>query len=553
MIIWRLCVCAVTGAVDAAPREVFDPCPRFRYTCPMPTLNWLTRTEAVTTASKIPYRLLEAVPELSYGDPDTGNMLIQGDNLHALKALLPYFAGRVKCIYIDPPYNTQNAFAQYDDNLEHSIWLTLMYPRLELLRDLLAEDGSIWISIDDAEAHYLKVIMDEIVGRNNFIVDIAWRKRDGPPNDRKIGAVHEHVLVWGRSRTSNSKKTVAEEKFNLMPRTEKADSMYQVYKEPDGPDPRGPFRKIDTTANGKGGRFVESLFYAITNPYTGEEVWPRAGTCWRHNKDEMERLQKEKRLYWGVKGTAKTPMRKLFAFEAKQGMTTPTIWDDVGLNQHASSEMEKIFGEKAAFETPKPEGLLKRIIEVATNPGDLFLDSFIGSGTSIAVAHKMGRRYVGIEMGGHAVTHCAPRLKKVIDGEQGGISKAVNWQGGGGYRFYRLGEAIFDEMGRINPQVLFATLAAHVWFSETNTPLAQTANSPLLGVHDGVAYYLLFNGILGDRRPDGGNVLTSRVLRDLPPFDGQKVIYGEATRFSVERLKQAGITFKQTPYEIQAR
>jgi adenine-specific DNA-methyltransferase len=219
----------------------------------MPILTWLNDEEARKTSSRVPYRLLEADPALSYGDPNTENMLIQGDNLDALKALLPYYAGQVKCIYIDPPYNTQSAFEHYDDNLEHSTWLSLMYPRLEMLRDLLADDGSIWISIDDNEAHYIKIVGDEIFGRQHFIIDISWRKRDGAPNDRKIGSVHEHILVWAKYKHSSSKQTLAEESFNLMPRTDKANAEYKVFTEPDGPDRRGPYRKIDTTANGKGG------------------------------------------------------------------------------------------------------------------------------------------------------------------------------------------------------------------------------------------------------------------------------------------------------------
>jgi adenine-specific DNA-methyltransferase len=352
----------------------------------MPFLDWVNKAQAQRSAAEVPYHLLQF--ESAHGDTNAENLLIQGDNLLALKALLPFYRGRVKCIYIDPPYNTQSAFEHYDDKLEHSQWLSMMWPRLVLLRELLSEDGSLWISCDDNEAHYIKVIGDEAFGRLNFIIDVAWQKRDGPPNDRKIGAIHEHILVWGKGRTGNSKKTMAEEVFNLMPRTEKANSQYDIFKEPDGPDTRGPFRKIDTTANGKGGRFVESLFYAVRNPYTNEEVWPRKGTCWRHSREEMERLQQDGRLYWGVNGTAKTPMRKLYMTEAKQGMTTPSIWGDTGLNQHASAEMEKLFGEKAAFETPKPEALLNRIIHIATNPGDLVLDSFLGSGTTAAVAHN---------------------------------------------------------------------------------------------------------------------------------------------------------------------
>lgn len=265
------------------------------------------------------------------------NRLIFGDNLLALKALEQEFTGKVKCVFIDPPYNTGSAFEQYQDGLEHSLWLGLMRDRLQLLWRLLSRDGSLWVTVDDNEAHYLKVVGDEIFGRACFIADVSWQKRDGPPNDRKIGSIHDHVLVWGRDAPSGSKKTYAEESFNLMPRTEKADSQYRVFDEPDGPaDPRGPFRKIDTTANGKGGRFVESLFYPIVNPFTDVEMWPRKGTCWRHSREEMARLQADNRLYWGVKGTATTPMRKLFKSEAKQGMSAPSIWTGVGLNQHAS-------------------------------------------------------------------------------------------------------------------------------------------------------------------------------------------------------------------------
>jgi adenine-specific DNA-methyltransferase len=287
---------------------------------------------------------------------------------------------------------------------------------------------------------------DELFGRDCFIADIIWRKRDGPPNDRKIGAVHEHVLVWGRTRSGSSKKTNAEEAFNLMARTEKANSQYQEFAEPGGADPRGPYRKIDTTANGKGGRFVQSLSYAITNPHTGDEVWPRKGTCWRHSRIEMERLQQDKRLFWGAKGTAKTPMRKLFRSEAKEGMAVPTIWDDVALNQHASAEMEQLFGEKAAFETPKPEALMQRILEVASNRGDWVLDSFAGSGTTGAVAHKMGRRWIMVELGDHIHSHIIPRMVKVVDGtDPGGITDSVNWKGGGGFRYYHLAPSLLEK------------------------------------------------------------------------------------------------------------
>ncbi|TAM80990.1 MAG: site-specific DNA-methyltransferase [Acidobacteria bacterium] len=373
------------------------------------------------------------------------NRLIHGDNLLALKSLEREFAGKIKCVFIDPPYNTGIAFEQYEDGLEHSIWLSLIRDRLELLRRLLAPEGSLWATLDDNEAHYFKVLGDEVFGRDCFIADIAWQKRDGPPNDRRIGSIHDHVLVWGREKLGNSKKTLAEEQFNLMPRTAKADAQYQVFREPDGPDERGPFRKIDTTANGKGGRFVESLFYAIVNPYTKEEVWPRKGTCWRHSREEMQRLQSERRLYWGAGGKATTPMRKLFKSEAKAGMTTPSIWTELALNQHASSEMEMLFGEKAFFETPKPEGLLARIIHIASNPNEWVLDSFAGSGTTGAVAHKMRRKWIMVELGEHCHTHIVPRLKQVVDGtDQGGVSKQQGWNGGGGFRYYRIAPSLLE-------------------------------------------------------------------------------------------------------------
>lgn len=526
----------------------------------MPQLTWLGDAQAKQAARRVPYRLLE--PGEAVGDPAAPNWLIQGDNLDALKALLPFYAGRVKCIFIDPPYNTKSAFEHYDDNLEHSQWLSMMYPRLELLRELLAEDGSIWVSLDDNEAHYFKVVADEIFGRSNFIADIAWKRRDGAPNDRKIGPTYDHVFVYSKTRSGDSKKTNAEISFNLMRRTEKADSQYQLYEEPFGFDERGPFRKVDSTGNAKGGRFVESLIYPVTNPFTGAQVYPRKGRCWVYSRDEMLAMVADRRFFWGKDGKAGTPMRKLFKSEAKPGMSAPTIWDDVGLNQHAAREIELLFGEKAAFETPKPEGLLERVLQIATNPGDLVLDSFLGSGTTAAVAHKMGRRWIGIEMGEHARTHCLPRLQKVVEGEPGGISGSVGWQGGGGFRFLTLGEPAFMADGRINPAVRFATLAGYLWFLDTGEPHADGVfNSPVLGVRGegegATAIALLYNGILGDRRPQGGNVLTSDVWRHLqsllPAYQGRWVIYGEASRMPETRRREARIEFRQIPYDIRMR
>lgn len=233
--------------------------------------------------------------------------------------------------------------------------------------------------------------------------------------------------------------------------------------------------------------------------------------------------------------------------ELVAGEPLTNVWDDL-LSNNLHNEGEVTFPKGK-----KPEALIKRVFDLFSTSGDLVLDSFLGSGTTAAVAHKMGRRYIGIETGDHAVTLCAPRLQRVVDGEQGGISGAVGWKGGGGFRFYKLGSAVFDTEGRINPEIRFAHLAAHIWFSETHTALHKKARQPLLGKHYGTAFYLLYNGILGDKRPDGGNVLTAKVLAALPAHDGQKVIYGEACRISAARLKDLDIIFKQTPYDLKAR
>lgn len=292
--------------------------------------------------------------------------------------------------------------------------------------------------------------------------------------------------------------------------------------------------------------------YEIHTP-GGAVYTPPTGVCWKNIEEVFLELVADNRIWFGKNGKG-MPRRKTFLSES-EGQTPWSWWpnSEVGHTQESKKEINALFGAEEAFDTPKPERLLQRILHIATNPGDLVLDSFLGSGTTAAVAHKMGRRYIGIELGEHAVTHCVPRLRKVIDGEQGGISAAVNWQGGGGFRFYKLGDSIFDEDGAIRESITFPQLAAHVWFCETGVPFSGTGDSPLLGIHDGTAYYLLYNGILGDKRPQGGNVLTRRVQAELPAFDGPKIIYGERNMLSPARLKELDIVFKQTPYDIKGR
>ena len=510
----------------------------------MPFLDWVNKNAAKEATHNIPVHLLHQ--EAAYGDTSglhSDNLLIQGDNLLALKALLPVYAGRIKCIYIDPPYNTQSAFEHYDDKLEHSQWLSLMYPRLILLRELLSEDGSIWVSIDDNEGHYLKVLLDEVFSRQNSVATVVWQKLFTVKNSAKyLSDQHEYLLVYAKKKDNWSR--------NLLPRPPELDASYS---NPDS-DPRGPW----TTNAIQARNFYSQGSYQIQSP-TGAMFSPPNGTYWRISKETFDELNSDNRIWWGARGTA-TPRVKKFLSEAKQGVVPATLWlhQDAGTNAEAKVEVRNLLSSDGAevFMTPKPERLIKQVLSIASDPGDLILDSFLGSATTAATAHKMGRRYIGIEMGDHAKTHCVPRLKKVVEGEQSGISESVNWKGGGGFRFCTLGQTAFDADGRINPEVRFNTLASFIWHFETATPAAETFDKPLLGVHEGKAYYLLYNGILGDKRPNGGNVLTRPVLQmltELHPHDGPKIIYGETTRLGDASLAAESVTFQQIPYDIKVR
>lgn len=379
------------------------------------------------------------------------NMLIHGDNLLALKSLEQDYAGKIKCIYIDPPYNTGSAFEHYDDNLEHSTWLSLIKPRLELLRNLLAEDGSIWISIDDDEQAYLKVLCDEVFGRMNFVANVIWEKKFSPQNDAKwFSDSHDFIMVYAKNKNIW--------RPNLLPRTGEMDSRY---KNPDN-DPRGPWTSSDISVR----TYTASCDYPIITP-SGKIINPSESRCWGVSKERFDELVADNRIWFGANGN-NAPRLKRFLSDVKQGMTAMTIWKytEVGHNQDAKKEVKQ-FNSDNVFATPKPERLIERVLTLATNPGDLVLDSFLGSGTTAAVAHKMGRRWIGIELGEHAYTHCYPRMKSVCDGEQGGISKAVKWQGGGGFKFYELAPSLLqkDKFGNYvisdayNAQMLAAAMA----------------------------------------------------------------------------------------------
>ena len=407
-------------------------------------------------------RVLIEDPTKSYGETNTENMLIHADNLLALKALEQNFAGKIKCIYIDPPYNTGSAFEHYDDGLEHSMWLNLMKPRLQILWNLLhPTDGSLWISIDDKEMPYLRVLLDEICSRAKFIASNVWQKRYSRENREAIGDVHEYILVYAKDR--NKFKEIR----NKISFTKE---QAKVYKNPNN-DPKGPWRTIPITA--QSGHATPSQFYEITTP-SGKIYTPSEGRCWALSEKTFKQFLGEGRIYFGKKGDSQPNVIRYLS--EVEGMTPWTWWpsEEVGHTDESKKEQHSLFGKENSFDTPKPERLIQRIIQIATNEGDFVLDSFLGSGTTAAVAHKMGRKWIGIELGEHCNTHCLPRLKVVCDGtDQGGISKAQAWKGGGGFKFYGLAPSLLNKdkynQWVINPnynvQLLAAAMARHEGFT----------------------------------------------------------------------------------------
>lgn len=523
----------------------------------MPILEWLNKGEATKIAKKLPYRILKANPELSYGEKSE-NMIIKGDNLEALQALLPYYKGQVKCIYIDPPYNTQKAFTSYDDNLEHSIWLKMMYPRLELLWELLKDDGVILISINDDEMHYLKVICDEIFGRGNFISTLIWHYEGNTDNQAKIINYHEYVLVYSKNgkidnlnvidpNISNNSKLYKDEIRNTIVKNgiKNPPSAVVIPKGFPANFEEGCVKKESVNYP----QYNQDIY--VKNWCTQNEVIATTGWSSKNilinfikNKFVVVKDSKNQDTYFELTKTGAIEYVKKRLQEKGHFVS---VLRGFGTTHQMSQELAKI---GLNFDYPKPIDLIAYLVEAFTNENDLILDSFAGSGTTACSIIKLNsinsnsqRKFILVEMSPDSIKNIiVPRLNNLL------TDKNL-----GGYAFYDLGETIFDENGNINKQVDFKTLASHVWFSETKTAFLENGKSPLLGIHNDTAYYLLYNGILGDKKPDGGNVLTQKVFDTLPPFEGKKVIYGEATRMNAEKLKHYNIVFKQTPYEIKAR
>lgn len=385
-------------------------------------------------------RILLEEPELSYRTSSTNgisqndNLLIHGDNLLALKALESDYRGKVRCIYIDPPFNTGGAFEQYDDGLEHSIWLSLMYDRLQILSRLLSEDGSIWVHLDDNEVHYCKVMLDEIFGRINFISSIVWQKVFAKKNKALISSSHDTILVYSRDISCFRR--------NLMPRSSE---QAEAFKNPDN-DPRGPWQSVAYSVQSEDSQRRASYRYPISKP-SGGAAMPPTGRHWNGLPERTAELIGDNRLWFGPNGD-RTPRLKVFLSEVQDGIVPDTWWShqDCGHNQDAKKEILALFPGDEPFSTPKPERLLRRIISIASDPGDLVLDSFAGSGTTGAVAHKMGRRWILVELGDHCETYTRQRLEKVVSGmDPGGVTELENWKGGGGFRFMRLAKSLLEK------------------------------------------------------------------------------------------------------------
>ncbi len=399
-------------------------------------LTWIGKENR----AKLEPRVLLEDPEKNYHathrvtDHDIfDNRLIFGDNLLALKALEQEFAGKIKCIYIDPPYNTGSAFEHYDDGLEHSLWLSMMRDRLEALRILLAEDGCIWLSIDDHEMPYLRVLMDELFGRQNFVAQCIWEKVYSPKSSAKfLSENHDYVVCYAKNLTRWSR--------NLLPRTEKQN---KAYKNPDN-DPRGPWKPSDLSAR----NYYSVGRYPITCPSGRVISGPPQGMYWRVSKEKLSERDKDGRIWWGKDGN-NVPAIKRFLSEVMSGVVPETIWtyQEVGHNQAAKQHLKKLLPDlEDLFVTPKPEGLIERILTISTNPGDLVLDSFAGTGTAGTAAHKMRRPWIMVELGEHCQTHILPRLRQVIDGEDpGGITDSTKWEGGGGFRYYRIAPSLLEK------------------------------------------------------------------------------------------------------------
>jgi len=524
----------------------------------MPVLNWIGKDKVVNHDQELPFRVLKPEKELSVGE-NSGNILVEGDNLEALKALMPFFYGKVNCIYIDPPYNTGNEGWIYNDRVNapqikswlnkvvgaegedlcrHDKWLCMMYPRLKLLKDLLAEDGAIFVSIDDSEQSNLKQIMDEIFDEQNFVANIVWQKKYAASNDAKyFSDNHDFIVCYAKNKKENGWIR------NLLPRTSKQDSLYKY----DSNDGMGLWRPDNLTVK----TYSANYDFPITNPNTGKEYLPTNGRCWLTNKITIEKWIKEGRIFFGKDGKG-APQLKRYLKEVQQGTVPMTVWgyDEVGHTDEARKELKVIFNEdKSPFQTPKPSRLIKRILQIASNKNSLILDSFAGSGTTGQAVLELNkedegnRKFILVELEreiSRKVT--AKRLKKVIDGYEGALFPEGT---GGGFGYLDLNGVLYDYSGYVNPDAHYEDMAAYVYFTETKSYLdLSVIKYPYIGSQGSTHYFLFF-------KDKGNNILDKETLKKISGVDGSKVIYADKCLIDEEELAKLGVTFKQIPYELK--
>ena len=541
----------------------------------MPTLDFKGKQFIYGHHLTVPIRTLEIDDEKSLtGEDDPSlddNLIIHGDNLDALKALLPRYAGRVKCIYIDPPYNTGKDGWIYNDNVNsplmqawleknspidvedmerHDKWLCMMWPRLHLLRELLAEDGAIFISIDDNEQHRLRMLMDEIFGEENFIASITWQKRGGPPNDKIVGAIHELIVIYG-----------SESNLNLRPRNDGENS----FSNPDN-DPNGPWRLQQIHGNTRGGRWVDSLYYPIANPLTGEEHLPPTNRNWVHNRERVAEMIASGEIVFGRDGKS-APQRKRYLRDVRPGLTWPTIWktdkhSNFPTNRDGSAELTQIFGAPSEFDTPKPTGLIDRVLRVATGSDDIILDSFAGSGTT---AHAVlarnkedggNRKFILVECMDYADDITAERVRRVINGVENATDKALREGLGDTFTYCTLGDPI-DEEGMLTGKELptYETLASYIVATATGQALPEIVKQPdyFLGEIGDIRFYLIYESkteFLEDSESALDALRAEQIAEECQASGKKAYVYATHKFISQKELSSMNITFCQLPYNI---
>ena len=526
----------------------------------MPTLEWIGKEKVINHHQEVPFRVLDrrySFDESGQYTEDNGseNMIIHGDNLDALKALLPRYEGRVKCIYIDPPYNTGNEGWVYNDNVNdpkikkwlgevvgkegedltrHDKWLCMMYPRLKLLQKLLAKDGAIFISIDDVEFYNLRLICNEVFGEHNFIATIIWRKNYAPKSTAKhFSEDHDYILVFGK----NSDNWIPRK----MPRTEKQN---KAYKNLDN-DPRGLWRPNNLAAR----NYYSKGTYSIKCPGGRIIEGPPSGSYWRVSEEKFRELDRDGRIWWGKDGN-NVPAPKIFLSEVSDGIVPQTFWsyEEVGHTQDAKKEIKAIFGGDMPFDTPKPVRLIERILQIASNPDSIILDSFAGSGTTAHAVLNMNkadggnRKFILVEMMDYADSITAERVRRVIRGY--GEGKNAVEGTGGSFSYYELGDSLLIGEN-LNEAVEPEKIREYIWFMETKTPYTPAAgdNPYYLGKHNDTGYYFYYE-------PQRITVLDYAFLATITEKTGGTVIYADRCSIDDDKLSQMGIVFKKIPRDI---